>query len=142
MNMKQTCRVIGVVAAVTALLLAAACGPRVPSDPLQAKAWEHGIEILGVQLTGGGDFARLNYRVVDYEKAKRSLKGEVQLSAEGNGRPLPVASTGRLGPLRQRPNASGRPQFMLFTNFGRSLQKGGRAQLQIGDSRLAGIPVS
>jgi len=142
MRMKKTCRAIGFLAVAIALPLAVACGPRVPSDPLQAKAWEHGIEILGVQLMGGGDFARLNYRVVDYEKAKRSLKGEVQLSAEGSERPLPVASTGRLGPLRQRPNASGRPQFMLFTNFGHSVQKGGRAQLQIGDSRLTGIPVS
>lgn len=130
------------VAAGVLLLLAAACGPRIPSDPMQARAWESGIEILGVQLMGDGDFARLNYRVVDYEKAKRALRAEVRLSAEGSDRPLPVASAGRLGPLRQRPSAGGRPQFMLFTNYGRSLQKGGRALLQIGTSRIDGIPVS
>lgn len=139
---RKTHRIIGTLAAALVLALAPGCGARVPADPLQAQAREHGIEILGVQLTGGGDFARLNYRVVDYEKAKRALKGEVRLSAEGAERPLPVASTGRLGPLRQRPSSNGRQQFMLFTDFGHSLKKGGRAQLEIGNSRLAGIPVS
>lgn len=142
MNAKTFGRTIGILAALILPPLAVSCGPRVPSDPLQAKAWEHGIQILGVQLTGGGDFARLNYRVVDYEKAKRALREEVRLSAEGTERPLPVASTGRLGPLRQRPSQGGRLQFMLFTDFGHSLKKGGRAQLQIGTSSLTGIPVS
>ena len=124
------------------LTVAAGCGPRVPSDPLQAKAWEHGIEILGVQLLGDGNFARLNYRVIDYEKAKRSLQGEVRLSPEGSEVALPVASTSRLGPLRQRPSRGGHPQFMLFTNYAHTLRRGGRALLKIGDSRLDGIPVS
>lgn len=138
----KTYRVIGVIAAAVAVSLFIACGSGAPSDPLQAKAWEYGIEILGVQLTGDGDFARLNYRVVDYEKAKRSLKGDVQLVAEGTDRPLPVASTGRLGPLRQRPSSSGRQQFMLFTNFARVLKKGDHAVLVIGTGRIDGIPVT
>jgi hypothetical protein len=124
------------------LLFPCACGGRTPSDPLQAKAAESGIEILGVQLMADGAFARLNYRVVDYEKAKRALKGNVGLLPEGTDRPLPVASTGRLGPLRQRPNASGRPQFMLFTNHSGALRKGDRAVLQMGTTRIDGIPVS
>lgn len=137
----KTNRVIAVLAAAL-LVLAWACGPRVPSDPLQAKAWEHGIEILGVQLMGDGDFARLNYRVVDFAKARQALRGEVRLSAEGSDKSLPVASTGRLGALRQRPSATGRQQFMLFTNYARALHKGGRALLRIGNSRIDGIPVS
>ena len=137
----RTFRGIGLFAAALALPLLIACGSRAPSDPLQAQAWEYGIEILGVQLTGDGDFARLNYRVVDYEKAKRSFRGDVRLVPEGADRPLPVASAGRLGPLRQRPNSSGRPQFMLFTNFARALKKGDRAVLTIGTRRIDGIPV-
>jgi hypothetical protein len=124
-----------------ALVLAPGCGERPPSDPLQAQAWEHGIEILGVQLMAGGNFARLNYRVVDYEKARRAFRDEIRLGAEGSAHLLPVASTGRLGPLRQRPSSSGRPQFMLFTNYERGLVKGGRAFVEIGERRIDGIPV-
>ena len=89
-----------------------------------------------------GAFARLNYRVVDYEKAKRSLRGDVKLLPDGADRPLPVMSTGRLGPLVQRPSSTGRPQFMMFMNPGHLLQKGGRATLKIGQSRIPGIPVA
>ena len=120
-----------------------ACGARAPSDPLQAQAWKHGIEILGVQLMANGEFARLNYRVVDYQKAKRSLQGEVRLFPADDERSLPVASTGRLGPLRQRPSPDGRPQFMLFTNGSHTLVKGGTAVLEIGrKDRITGVPVS
>jgi hypothetical protein len=132
---------IPIVALVLPMLLS--CGSRPPSDPLQAQAWEYGIEILGVQLMADGEFARLNYKVVDFEKAKRSLKGEFRLLPADSDRPLPVTSVGRLGPLRQRPSSTGRPQFMLFTNNGRALQKGGTAVLQIGaKDRISGIPVS
>lgn len=133
---------IVIAAAALLLSLAAGCGPRVPSDPLQAQAWEYGVEILGVQLMADGNFARLNYRVVDYQKAKRSLKGEVELMAEGVDQPLPVASAGRLGPLRQRPSSTGHPQFMLFTNYAGTLRKGDSAVLRIGDKRISGIPVT
>lgn len=129
--------------AALALPLFLACGSRPPTDPLQAQAREYGIEIMGVQLMADGDFARLNYRVVDYERAKRALKGEFRLLSEDGERPLPVTSVGRLGPLRQRPSATGRPQFMMFTNNGRALRKGDTAVLQIGEhDRISGIPVS
>ena len=128
-------------AAVLAALLAA-CGTRAPSDPLQAKASKYGIEILGVQLMADGDLVRLNYRVVDYDRTKRTLKGEMKLFPEGAARSLPVMEAGKLGPMRQRPNATGRPQFMIFTNGGRTLRRGDRAVLQIGEDRLPGIPVS
>jgi len=133
---------IGILAAVLALSLFWGCGARAPADPVQAQAWEQGIEILGVEFLAGGDFVRLNYRVVDFQKAKRMLQGEINLVPEGADRALPVASTGRLGPLRQRPSSTGRPQFMLFTNYARTLAKGGRATLQVGEHRITGIPVS
>lgn len=120
----------------------AACGPRAPGDPGEAKTREHGVEILGVRLMADGDVVRLDYRVVDFDKAKRSLNADVRLLREGAERPLPVMSTGRLGPLRQRPSRGGRPQFMLFTNPGRALRVGDRAVLVIGEDRVAGIPVS
>ena len=111
------------------------CAPQPPPNPT-------GIEVLGVQLMAGGDIARLNYRVVDYATAKHALQADVHLFKEGGDRPLGVLSTGRLGPLRQRPTKDGRPQFMIFMNEGRSLQKGDRAVLSVGKARIAGIKVS
>lgn len=133
---------IALSAAALLLPVLAACGTRAPSDPLQAKASTYGIEILGVQLMADGDLARLDYRVIDFERTKRKLKGEVKILPEGAARSLPVLSAGRLGPMRQRPSASGKRQFMMFTNSGRVLRKGDRAVLQIGEDRLPGIPVS
>jgi len=116
-------------------LMGLSCAPAPPAHPT-------GIEVLGVQLMAGGDIARLNYRVVDYAAAKRALQAEVRLFKEGGDRPLGVLSTGRLGPLRQRPTKDGRPQFMIFMNDGRSLRKGDRAVLTVGKLRIAGIQVS
>jgi len=125
-----------------ALLGCLGCQSREAQDPVQSAAGEQGIEVLGVQLMADGDVARLNYRVVDYEKAKRSLQGEVRLLLEGPERPLGILSAGRLGPLRQRPARAGRPQFMIFMNPGRNLRKGDRVILAIGDARIPGILVS
>ena len=116
-------------------LMGLSCTPARPANPT-------GIEVLGVQLMAGGDIARLTYRVVDYATAKRTLQAEVRLFKEGTERPLGILSTGRLGPLRQRPTKDGRPQFMIFMNDGRSLRKGDHAVLTVGNARIAGIPVS
>jgi hypothetical protein len=124
-----------------AILLTAACGPPAAQDPVQESARRCGIEIIGVQLMADGDVARLNYRVVDYDTAKAALRKEVQLFA-GAGRPVPVMATGRLGPLRQRPTRDGRPQFMMFMNPGRTLVKGERATITIGQVRIEGVPIS
>ena len=116
-------------------LMGLSCTTAPPANPT-------GIEVLGVQLMAGGDIARLNYRVVDYDTAKRTLQGEVRLFREGTDRPLGVLSTGRLGPLRQRPTRDGRPQFIIFTNDGHRLRKGDRAVVSFGQARIAGVQVS
>ncbi len=103
---------------------------------------EHGIEVLGVELMAGGDLARLNYRVTDYEKAKRALASGIQLYASGDTRALAVTDVGRLGPMRQRPSRSGVKQFIMFTNSSRALQKGTTAEFAVGGARITGIPVS
>lgn len=103
---------------------------------------ELGLEILGVHLVSGGDLAQLDYRVLDFQKAKAALAGEVRLvPEEGTGR-LEVMSLGRLGPMKQRPARSGVRQFMLFTNTGRALKKGGSAAMILTGGRVSGIPVT
>jgi len=115
-----------------------ACGGSPPAGP----GAELGIEVLGVELMAGGDLAKLSYRVTDYETARKALGAPAMLYAGSDGPPLAVMSAGRLGPLRQRPSASGKQQYMLFTNNAKLLQRGGTAELRLGAIRVSGIPVS
>jgi hypothetical protein len=124
---------------VAAVALAAACAA--PAGGPQHPGHEQGLEILGIQLLAGGDLARLDYKVRDVEKARTALAGDVQLLT-AEGRSLTVMSVGRLGPMRQRPSATGKLQFILFTNPGRTLRRGETAILALGEGRISGIPVS
>jgi hypothetical protein len=127
-----------------AILVAAtaACTREDTGAALALPGRDFGIEISGVRLLSSGDLAQLDYRVVDYEKAKSLLKGEMRLLPEGGEHSIQVTSIGRLGPMRQRPSATGRRQFMLFTNSGRLLKKGDTAVLVLDVGRIPGIPVS
>ncbi len=122
-------------------MLTAGCGAGPDGVAPSPLGHEHGIEIIRVQVLAGGDLARLDYRVRDIMKARETLSGDVRLVAEAGGT-LPVLSVGRLGPMKQRPSPSGKLQFILFTNPGRALQKGGTAALDLGGGRVGGIPVS
>ena len=119
----------------------AGCSRDESSEPALPGA-ELGIEVLGIQLLAGGDLARLDFRVVDYDRAKETFRGEIGvLSADGT-HTLTVLNTGRLGPMRQRPSRSGKKQFVLFTNAGRALAPGSTAVIVLGDARIPAIPVS
>ena len=109
----------------------------------QAPGSDLGIEVLGIELLAGGDLARLDFRVVDYERAQRVLRGReiTVLTADGDSR-LEVLAAGRLGPLRQRPSRSGKKQFVMFTNAGRALARGASAVVVLGDTRIERVPVS
>jgi len=125
------------------LLSAAACGSSGAPTPVARDA-AAGVEVLRIQLLAGEDLARLDYRVVDYEKARRSMEQAISLFPESVGAspPLAVADIGTLGPLQQRPSRAPRLQFILFANRGRALRRGTTAVLAIGGTRITGIPVS
>ena len=123
--------------AFVALLALALCGCSAPREHA-----ELGLEVLGIQLLAGGDLARLDFRVVDYERAKRTLGGEIAIMTADGGRRLEVLSAGRLGPLRQRPSRSGKKQFVMFTNAGRALEPGASAVVVLGQARVERVPVS
>ena len=103
---------------------------------------ELGLEVLGIQLLAGGDLARLDFRVVDYQRAKRTLGGEIEILTADGGTKLEVLSAGRLGPLRQRPSRAGKKQFVMFTNAGGALAPGDSAVVVLGDARIERVPVS
>ena len=137
-------RPLSIVALVALSVAAAACsiggGERAAA---QGPASELGIEVLGIQLLAGGDLARLDFRVIDYERAQAALRGRelAVLTADGGSR-LEVLAAGGLGPLRQRPSRSGKKQFVMFTNAGRALEPGASAVVVLGDTRIERVPVS
>jgi hypothetical protein len=110
-------------------------GPALPGAEL-------GIEVLGIRLLAGGDLARLDFRVVDYDRARETFRGEIAVLPAGGTHALAVLNTGRLGPMRQRPSRSGKKQFVLFTNAGRALEPGATAEVVLGDARIPDVPVS
>ena len=99
-------------AAVGAAILLAGCAAA-PGETAKLPGAEIGIQVLGVELLADGDIARLNYRVVDIRTARTALDHEVRLSPSHGHRTLDIMQAGRLGPLRQRPSATGKKQFML-----------------------------
>jgi hypothetical protein len=125
-----------------ALLLAAACAPGTTGSPSPLRGGELGVEILGVELLAGGDIARLNFRVVDYDIARKAFDQPVKLSTADGSQALDVMQAGRLGPLRQRPSRTGKKQFILFPNNGRPFVRGGKAVLHVGDASVQDIPVT
>lgn len=118
-----------------------ACGTRQSKEPVPVVS-ETGLELLAVELTAGGDLVRLNYRVLDAKRARRTLQGNLFLRAGEEGPWLAVTSAGRLGPMRQRPTTGGKRQFILFTNKGRALARGQVAVLFAGTTRIAQVPVT
>lgn len=124
------------------VVILSGCGAGISDNRLTVPGHEMGIEVLGIELMAGGDLARLNYRVIDYERAKRAMEGVARIDPGAAGPPLELMSAGRLGAIRQRPSSTGKKQFMLFTNSGRVLRRGDSAVLMIGPSRIPGIPVS
>lgn len=129
-------------AATLVVLVSLACATRTSEDPLQAAARRHGVEILGLELRAGGDLAQLSYRVVDFGIAEVALRDEMRLRTGAGKGTLPVLSLSRLGPMTQRPSRAGTRQFVLFTNPGRTLKKGGTAILSIGPDEIGAVPVS
>ena len=132
----------GMWAGLLAAALPLACAAPEAPDPAREAARLAGIEVLGVQLLGDGALARLRYRVIDVERARGAMRGEARLLPEGAAGAVGVTAGGRLGPLRQRPSAGGREQFILFTNARGVLKRGERAVFEVGELRVPGIPIT
>lgn len=111
-----------------------------PSDV--EKSW--GIDIQTLRLTAHDHFLDLRYRVLDPKKAADLLKRPqtAYLIHEASGTKLPVPET-KLGPIRQstsKPEAK-RSYFVLFTNLGKTVKKGDKTTLVIGDFKKEHLTV-
>lgn len=104
-----------------------------------------GIEIVGLRQSAGGAMLDFRYRVTDAEKARPLLERSTSayLVDQASGRRLTVPNPPKIGPLRQTSRAliPGRTYFILFSNTGRSVAKGSRVTVVIGEFRAEDLVV-
>ena len=112
----------------------------------QAKAIEAewGVRPLNVRLTGSDHFLDFRYRVTDSEKAAAVLsrKEKAFLIHEETEKVFPVPVT-KLGPLRATAvePKSYRNYAILFNNSDKSIKKGDKVTIVIGDFRAEHLTV-
>jgi hypothetical protein len=112
-----------------------------PQDDL-AQRW--GIRILGLHTSAAGYLLDFRYRVLDPVKARPVLDRSVRpyLIDEASGRTLVVPSPPKVGSLRNSGTpAAGRNYFVLFGNPGKTVARGGRVVVVIGDLRVPDVVV-
>ena len=103
-----------------------------------------GVDIGGVRSVSSGYMLRLNYRVLDPDKAKPLFdkKSKPYLIDEKSGARLAVPAMENIGELRQTAAPVGdRQYFIIFGNPGKLVQPGNRVSIVIGDFRADGVIV-
>ncbi|MGB8323242.1 MAG: hypothetical protein WCE52_09805, partial [Candidatus Acidiferrum sp.] len=103
-----------------------------------------GVEIIGVHLVSSKGMLRVNYRVLDAEKAKtlNDKKFNPFLVDEVSGVKLGVPEMDKVGKLRQSSEPeNGLIYWMVFGNPSQLVKAGNRVDVVIGDFRANGIVV-
>jgi hypothetical protein len=103
-----------------------------------------GVKILTVRSTAEGYMLDFRYRVTDAEKSMSLLSRDVTvyLIDQKTGSKLPVVRS-RFGPMRQtalKPTEN-RVYAVVFSNSSRSVKKGDKVTVVIGDFRAENLPV-
>jgi len=120
-----------------------------PGRPQQADRYYGfvwGVEALSVKAVESGEIIRFSYRVLDGERARalNDKKAEPSLVDPQAGVSLVVPSLEQVGLLRQTPNGlpeAGKSYWMAFSNPGRSVKRGDRVNVVIGQFRAEGLVV-
>lgn len=111
-------------------------------SPHPAEQW--GIEVIGVRSSAAGYMLEFRYRVTDAEKAAALFERKTKpyLNHHESGKVLGVASTAKLGPLRNSNTPQqGRNYWMFFGNAGRLVQAGDKVTVDIGGFKSEVITV-
>ena len=113
-----------------------------PATPTLEEKW--GIRIIGVRLTAADMMLDFRYRVIDPEKAASLLSRQIKphLIDQATGRKFEVTRT-RLGPMRQtavKPQAD-RNYIILFANQGKTVKRGNKVTVVIGDFVIENLVV-
>ncbi len=138
------------IAAVAVFLVLAGCsaGKQAQVDDGESRtaaveeAW--GVKPLSVRLTAEDFFIDFRYKVIDPEKAKQVLRrdSKAYLLDVASGKTLPVPIT-KLGPLRGIDEAPhpGRVYTVLFSNVDKTIKKGSKVTVVMGDLRVEDLTV-
>ena len=107
------------------------------------KKW--GIQPISMQLTATNYMLDFRYRVVDPVKAAKIINRKIKpyLVVEKTGNKLNIASSYKVGPLRQTAQFAkvDRNYFMLFANPGRLVKKGDKVTIVADDFKLKNVTV-
>ena len=124
------------------------CGKRQTNDVskgavgVSQEKW--GIKPVSIRLTAEDFFIDFRYRVIDPQKAKEVLRrdSKAYLMDLASGKVLPVPVT-KLGPLRGIDDAPdpGRVYTVLFSNVNKTVEKGNRVTVVMGELRLENLTV-
>jgi hypothetical protein len=113
----------------------AASVPEAAPEPLTLQQW--GIEVEALRLSAADRMLDFRYRVKDPQKAHELLKNDQKpwLVDKATGLKLLMPASTKIGPLRQatlKPQA-GKVYFVMFTNPGGVVKRGGKVDIYIGD---------
>ncbi len=104
-----------------------------------------GVDIIAVRTTAAGGLLDLRYRVLDPVKAKPLMDPRVPLRLidPGNGTEMEVPMDEQVGALRQSAThlRPGEVLVSLFGNPGRTLKKGDKVNLRVGDLEVVGLTI-
>jgi len=118
-------------------------------DPFAGKAGQYyksvwGVDLLSVKTAESGELIRFSYRILDAQKAKvlNDKKTEAFLNSPEHHIQLVIPSLEKVGQLRQSntPEA-GRSYWMAFSNPHRTIKRGDRVNVVIGQFHADGLVV-
>jgi len=120
-----------------------------PAPPPPARALaafpEHGIEIVALRLSAGGNMIDLRYRVTDPVKAAPLLARTTKVEAvdEATGRRLVVPRGAKVGAMRQTAvePVPGTIYFTFFGNTARVVRHGSLLTVLFGPVEIRGLRV-
>ena len=99
-----------------------------------------GVRVVRVAVSGEGGLLDLRYQVVDAEKAQsvhESATPPLLIDERTGG----VVRQLLMGHIHSSPPKVGLTYYLIFNNPGDLVRRGGRVTVQLGDARLAHVPV-
>jgi hypothetical protein len=103
-----------------------------------------GVDSLSVRAAESGEIIRFTYRVLDASKAKtlNDKQNQAFLNAPDEHVQLVIPTMEKVGQLRQTSTpVAGKSYWMAFSNSGRSVKRGDRVNVVIGQFHVDGLVV-
>jgi len=103
-----------------------------------------GVDSLSAKVVESGEIIRFSYRVLDPERARvlNDKKIDPVLISPERGVKLVVPTMEKVGQLRQSATPeAGKSYWMAFSNKGRTIKRGDRVNVVIGNFHADGLEV-